>query len=79
VSPQSYRREVWRARANRLWKRYLRVAAAIANLIGALVLTIMYFVLVPLFAWLAKRAERREGPGWKPIARDGGKSGTSQY
>ena len=32
--PRSYRRQVWRARASRLWKRYLRVAAAIAGVIG---------------------------------------------
>jgi hypothetical protein len=79
VSPGSYRREVWRARANRLWKRYLRVAAGVANLIGALVLTIMYFVLLPPFAWFAKRAERREPAGWHPIARERGESGRSQY
>jgi hypothetical protein len=79
VSPEWYRREVWRARANRLWKRYLRIAAAVANLFSALVLTIMYFVLLPLFAWFAKRAERREPLGWHPIARDRRESGVSQY
>ncbi len=79
VSPQSYRREVWWARANRLWKRYLRVAAAVANLLGSLVLTIMYFVLLPLFAWLARRAERREPLGWRPIPHDRHESGASQY
>jgi rubrerythrin len=79
VSPQSYRREVWRARASRLWKRHLRVAVAIANLLGAIVLTIIYFVLLPPFAWFARRAERRESLGWHPIARDRRESGTSQY
>ena len=78
VSPDSYRQEVWRARASRLWKRYLRVAATVADLLGSLVLTIMYFVVLPLFAWLARRAERKEPPGWRPI---GGRadSGASQY
>src|SRR5438128_5398211 len=79
VSPRSYRRHVWLARASRLWRRYLRVAAAIAGLFGAAVLTILYFIVLPPFAWLAKRAERREPAGWKPIARDRGASPTSQY
>ncbi len=79
VSPRSYRREVWRARASRLWKRYLRVAASVANLFGAFILTAMYFVLLPLFAWFAKRAERQEPAGWKPIVRDRNEAGTSQY
>ena len=56
VPPQSYRRQVWLARASRLWKRYLRVAAAIASVLGTAVLTIIYFVVLPPFAWLAKRA-----------------------
>src|SRR5438874_10747796 len=63
VSPQGYRRHVWHARAKRLWNRYLRLAAAIAAVVGGAMLTIMYFVLLPLFAWLAKRAERREPAG----------------
>ena len=41
-------------------------------------LTAVYFVALPPFAWAAKRAERREPPGWRPIARDGD-SPTSQY
>src|SRR6186997_1083879 len=38
VSPASYRRHVWRARASRLWKRYLRVAAVVAGLFGSAIL-----------------------------------------
>src|SRR5471032_3203567 len=53
VRPASYRRQVWQARASRLWKRYLGVAAAVAGVLGAAVLTIMYFVVLPPFAWLA--------------------------
>ena len=79
ISPESQRRHVWRARASRLWKRYLRVVAAVAGLIGGTVLTLMYFILLPPFAWAAKRAERRETPGWTPIARDRVESPTSQY
>jgi rubrerythrin len=79
VLPRSYRRQVWLARASRLWKRYLRVAAAVAGVLGAAILTIMYFVLLAPFAWFAKRAERREAIGWTPIAREGTDSPTSQY
>src|SRR5947208_2467615 len=46
VMPRSYRWQVWRARASRLWKRYLRVAAGIASVVGNAVLTIMYFILL---------------------------------
>ena len=69
VAPKTYRRHVWHARARRLWNRYLRVAVAVANLFGEAILTIIYFVVLPPFAWLASRAERRERPGWRPIAR----------
>ena len=79
VSPKTFRRRVWGARASRLWKRYLRVAAAIAGLFGTALLTVQYFVLLPPFAWLAKRAERREPRGWTPIPRDRRSSPTGQY
>jgi rubrerythrin len=69
VSPERYRWHVWYARAKRLWTRYLRVAAALANIIGSVLMTAMYFVLLPPFAWLAKRAARRERPGWTSIVR----------
>ena len=78
VSPQSYRKHVWRARASRLWKRYLHAAAALAGLIGTGMLTLQYFVLLPPFVWLARRAERREPPGWIPIRNEPGEP-TSQY
>ena len=57
-------RALWRARGARIWKAYLRLAAALAGLLGHLVLTIQYFVLVPPFALLARRAARRERAGW---------------
>ena len=79
ISPQQYRQRVWRARASRLWKRYLRVAAALAGLIGTALLTVQYFVLLAPFAWLAKRAQRREPRGWTPIPRDRRVSPTGQY
>src|SRR5262245_44678385 len=79
VMPRAYRRQVWSARANRLWKRYLRIAAAIASVMGATVLTAIYFVVLPPFAWLARRAERQDPPGWKSIARPRNDSPTGQY
>src|SRR6266852_238392 len=79
VSPKSYRWQVWQARASRLWKRYLRAAAALAGVLSAAILTIMYFVFLAPFAWLARRAERREPVGWTPIVHDSHDSPTSQY
>jgi len=79
VLPDSYRRQVWQARARRLWKRYLGVAAAVAGVLGSVILTVVYFVVLAPFAWLAKRAARREPVGWTPIAREGRDSPTSQY
>ena len=69
VSPDAYRRHVWHARAKRLWNRYLRVAAAIAGVAGNTLLRLIYFVVLPPFAWLARRAERREPSGFIPIER----------
>jgi hypothetical protein len=78
VSPKKYRRYVWWARGSRLWKRYLRLAAAVAGLLGGIVLTLQYFVLLPWFAWFAKRAEKKEGFGWIAI-RSERPPPTSQY
>ena len=79
VSPERHRRRLWRARLSRLWKSYLRLAAALAGVIGTLVLTFQYFILLPPFAWLAKRAERRERPGWTPIPPPRNDALTRQY
>jgi hypothetical protein len=79
IAPESHRPQVWRARASRLWNRYLRLAAGVASVLGALILTIIYFVVLPPFAWLAKRASRREPVGWTPIANAADRSLTSQY
>jgi hypothetical protein len=46
---------------------------------GAAILTMVYFTLLPPFAWLARRAERREPPGWMPISRARHESPTSAY
>src|SRR3954447_6671174 len=79
VLPGSYRRRVWQARASRLWKRYLRLAAAVADVMGSVVLTVLYFVVLAPFALLARRAERRETSGWKTIAQTENEPSPSQY
>src|SRR5438067_7144769 len=79
VSPRAYRRHVWHARAKRVWNRYLRVAAGAAGLIGNLLLSVLYFVVLPPFAWLAKRAARREPIGWTEIVRSQRTSPRSLY
>jgi len=79
ISPASHRRRLWRARISRLWKQYLRLAAAVARVLSTIVLTVQYFIVVPPFAWLAKRAERRERPGWTVLQPEGRESLTRQY
>lgn len=64
VAPQKQGWILWKARLNRLWKGYLRFAVALGSLMGGILLALQYFILLPPFAWLAKRAERREPQGW---------------
>jgi hypothetical protein len=64
VEPKRHGHHLWRARLSRLWKAYLRLATGLAGILGTMLLTIQYFVLLPPFAWLAKRAARREVSGW---------------
>jgi hypothetical protein len=79
VSPQHHKKRIWRARLSRLWKAYLRIAAALAGVIGGVLLTIQYFVVLPPFAWLARRAARREPRGWVPIRVEERDALTRQY
>ncbi len=79
IRPESFRTQVWRARGTRLWNRYVRLAAGVANVMGSTLLTLQYFILLPPFAWMAKRAERREPLGWRPIAHDRKESPHSLY
>ena len=79
ISPRTYRRQVWLARASRLWKRVVRLLAALGALMGAAGLTALYFVLLPPFAWAAKRASRREAAGWAPVSARADAPPTSQY
>ena len=39
-------------------------AAAVAGVFGNAMLTVIYFVVLPPFAWAAKRAQRRDAPGF---------------
>lgn len=83
VSPRAYGARLWWARLSRLWKGYLRIASAIANVMGGVVLAVQYFVILPVFALLAKRAAKREPRGWieaKGAGADGeSRSLRSQY
>jgi hypothetical protein len=56
--------ELWKARLSRLWNAYLRAAAALASVLGTVALLAQYFLLLPVFALLAKRGERREPQGF---------------
>jgi hypothetical protein len=79
VAPERHRWRLWRARLNRLWKGYLRLATSVAGVIGTVIMTLQYFILLPPFAWLAKRAQRRELAGWAPISPERNDSLTRQY
>ena len=69
VAPQGYRRHIWRARGSRLWKRYVRLAAALGMAIGSVLLLVQYFVVLPVFAWMARRTQRHEPSGFVPARR----------
>jgi len=64
LAPRQQGLRLWKARAGRLWKAYLRIATALASVLGTLMLAIQYFVVLPFFAVLAKRAARREPEGF---------------
>jgi hypothetical protein len=68
VSPRRQGWLLWKARFGRLWKGYLRIAVGLAGVMGAVILTLQYFILLPVFAWGAKRAARREPQGWTATA-----------
>ncbi len=79
VAPRNHRRTLWYERMRRIWKSYLRMAAALGAIIGGFILTVQYFLILPLFAWLAKRGERREHRGWTPISPERNRSLQRQY
>lgn len=67
LSPRKQGLRLWQARAGRLWKAYLRFALAIASVLGTVMLALQYFVVLPPFALLARRAARREPAGFTPV------------
>jgi hypothetical protein len=80
VSPRRHGTKLWLARASRLWKGYLRVSTAVAGVLGALMLLVQYFVLLPPFALLAKRTAKKEPEGWATSSSDrNARSLGSQY
>jgi rubrerythrin len=80
LEPRRHRRQLWLARAARLWKGWLRLATALAGALGAVVLLAQYFLVLPVFAVLARRAARRERPGWSaPLRRPPATALRSQY
>jgi bacterioferritin (cytochrome b1) len=77
VAARRSRARLWKARLGRLWKAYLRVAAALASVLGTVILRVQYFVVLPPFALLARRAAKREPPGF--VAARAPSPLTSQY
>jgi rubrerythrin len=68
VSRGRARLALWRARLSRVWKAYVRVSVALAGIISGLILTMLYFTVLVPFAWMAKRAARRDPSGWSPAS-----------
>src|SRR3989440_1650885 len=68
VEPNGHKRHLWRTRLSRLWKTYLRLATGLAGILGSVLLTIQYFVLLPPFVWLARRAAHQERSGWTMVS-----------
>jgi hypothetical protein len=79
ISPERQRLLIWRGRLGRIWKGYLRLAVGLASIIGSLMLTLQYFVLLPPFAWAAKRAARKEPVGFVAVAADRNAGLRGQY
>lgn len=50
-----------------------------ALFMGGVILTVQYFLILPLFAWLAKRSATREAVGWNAIPESRNDSLRSQY
>lgn len=77
MAPQQAGRRIWTARLRRFWKAYLRLATGLAGLVGGVVLTLQYFLILPPFALAARRAAKAEPLGFTPIApaRNGSLSG----
>ncbi|HEX4637448.1 MAG TPA: hypothetical protein VH189_14785 [Rhizomicrobium sp.] len=79
VAPRRHGLFLWKARLTRLWKAYLRIMSAIAGVMGTVILMLQYFILLPPFAVLAKRAQKREPEGWREIPPEREQSLKSQF
>ena len=79
VSPERQRGLIWRARLSRLWKAYLRFAVALAGVLGTVLLALQYFILLPVFALVSKRAARRAPQGWVELKADAGRDLRRQF
>src|SRR5215467_2368552 len=79
IEPKRHKRHLWRARLSRLWKAYLRLATGLAGILGSILLTIQYFVLLPPFAWMAARAGKRDPSGWTIVPLERSDSLDRQY
>src|SRR5438270_4599900 len=64
VAARGSRARLWKARLGRIWKTYLRAAAALASVLGTMLLRVQYFLVLPPFALLARRSARREPLGF---------------
>ena len=64
VAPRKQGLRLWQARAGRVWRTYLRLATAVASVLGTLLLRVQYFLILPVFAILARRSARREPQGF---------------
>jgi rubrerythrin len=64
ISPKKQGLRLWQSRAGRIWRAYLRIATAVASLFGTILLIAQYFLVLPIFALLAKRSARNEPDGF---------------
>lgn len=80
VAPERSGARLFWARARRLWKGYLRLATALAAVLGGIVLLLQYFLLLPPFALVARRLARREPLGFaSPPRRPAATAARAQY
>jgi rubrerythrin len=67
IAPRKQGLHLWQARLDRWWKAYLRIAVALASVLGGVMLALQYVLVLPLFALFAKRAARREPAGLRQV------------
>ncbi|WP_340314029.1 ferritin-like domain-containing protein [Rhizorhabdus argentea] len=79
LTPDHAHRALWSARLRRFWRAYLRLALILADLISRIILTLLYFLLLAPFAWVAKRTARTEAPGWRDCSARPRDKGGGQY